>query len=36
MEKIKEFVSEHKTAVALAGASLGLAGGYYYIRSYNN
>jgi ABC-type branched-subunit amino acid transport system permease subunit len=37
MERAKEFVTEHKTALLLTGAAVaGLAGGYYYIKRYNN
>jgi hypothetical protein len=37
MERAKEFIKEHKTAVMITGAAVaGLAGGYYYIKRYNN
>ena len=37
MESVKDFIKEHKTAVAVTGvAAAGLAAGYYYIKKYNN
>jgi len=36
VERIKEFIKEHKTAVAITGAAAGLATGYYFIKRYNN
>ena len=37
MERVKEFLQEHKKAVAITGAAaVGLATGYYFIKKYNN